>query len=98
MSEPSLLFGKVVDVKWDPVKGSLEEDGRVAASLTANKEITRSILATGSLDDDIIVRTCAEHDIWWIGTLWADPEEPPSAEKWACYEAIARHLLALPLG
>lgn len=91
------VFGRVVGVRWDVTSGG-DDARKIAASLTGSLEIRDAILRSGSLDDDIVIRTCPEHSRWWIDTLWEDPERPVSADKWACYEAIAHHLLALPLG
>ena len=91
------MIGRIVDVRWNALSGG-ENALRIAASLDSNQEIRQAIIATGSLSDDPIIRSCTEHNTWWIETLWVDPDLPPSKEKWVLYEAIARHLLTLPLG
>jgi hypothetical protein len=90
------VVGQVVDVRWKAVEGQTKESRHVADSLTGNRRITEAMLATGSLDDDVVVRACPQCNTWWIWTLWPDPALPhPSPQKWACYEMIAKHLLAV---
>ena len=85
------VFGRVLDLSWNATNGG-DKAKRIATSLTSNQQIRETFLSTRSLDDDVVINTCTEHNRWWIGTLWEDPQNPVPTEKWACYEMIAQHL------
>ncbi len=90
------LVGQVTDVRWK-APGRDAGDREIAASLSGDRSIRDAIVASRILSEGITVTTCADHNRWWIHSLWEDPERPVSAAKWACYEMIAKHLLEFPL-
>jgi hypothetical protein len=78
------LVGRVVDLRWEGEDFGLG----IISRLNSDYELKHPIMNSR----DVIIRAHGDRNCWILSTKTRDA---PSQEIWSCYQAIARHLLAM---
>jgi len=82
------LFGEIVDLRWKGKDAGLGIIGR----LNSDASLKRPIM----IRHNVYVQGYGKHRCWVISMSsdWLTEWDVPSRDLWACYQGIARHLLA----
>lgn len=86
------IFGKVTDIQWQG-----EDHGLGIGLRLGNDLAIKSTIMEKGFDGGLRIVANSNHRCWLIRHATFYSSHIPSAEKWSCYQTIAKHLLQVPV-